>query len=261
LAIKSDDKAIIGGLFTNYNGQPRPFLARLNSDGSLDVGFNTGVGLNNAVYALAMQPDGQIVIGGAFTQVYGATRNSIARVPANGTGVDVSFNPGLGANGTVKSVALQNDGKVLIGGNFTRFDGTNCGAIARLNTNGKLDLGFDPGTGADGSVNSVVVLTNGQILVGGVFTLMGSNSVHNIALLNPDGSFDPNFQSAIGADDYVSSMTVQSDGKILVEGAFTSFDGQIRNRVVRLNSDGSLDPSIDFGTGANNFVNGAVSKY
>ncbi|HEY0549913.1 MAG TPA: Calx-beta domain-containing protein, partial [Verrucomicrobiae bacterium] len=256
LGVQADGKTIVGGLFTSYDFISRSYLARLNVDGSVDNTFNSannGANINNPVYALALQPDGKVVIGGAFTIVYGAPRNSIARMNANGT-IDVTFTPGSGANGAVRAVALQGDGKVLIGGDFTSFNGVPRSHIARLNTNGTLDATFDPGTGANGTVNAIAVTSTGGILMGGTFTTVNGTAASRLARLTSSGALDGTFNAGTGANDYVSSIVIQPDGRILVSGNFTTFNGQIRNRLVRLNSDGSLDPTTNFGAGANDLV-------
>ncbi len=256
LAVQPDGKTIVGGLFTSYDFISRAYLARLNVDGAVDNTFNSannGANINNPVHALALQADGKVVIGGAFTIVYGAPRNSIARMNANGT-IDVTFTPGGGANGAVRAVALQSDGKVLIGGDFTSFNGTPRSHIARLNTNGTLDATFDPGTGANGTVNAIAVTSTGGILIGGTFTTVNGSTATRLAQLTSSGALDGTFNAGAGANDYVSAIVIQPDGRLLVSGNFTTFNGQIRNRLVRLNSDGSLDPTTNFGAGANDLV-------
>lgn len=254
IAIQPDGKVVIGGLFTNVNGIMRAYLARLNEDGSVDTAFNQGPGVNGVVRALALQSDGKIVIGGAFSSVYGTLRNSIARVNTNGT-VDVSFNPGLGANAPVNAVAIQSDGMIIIAGDFTMVDGTARSSVARLYSSGALDSSFHAGSGANGSVNAIALQPDGKILVGGSFTMFNGIPAPRIVRLNTDGSVDTTFNPGLGPNDYVNSIVVQSDGKILIGGAFISYDGKLRNRIARLNPNGSLDPTINFGTGANNFVN------
>ncbi len=253
IAIQPDGKAIFGGFFTSYDFIARAYVARINADGTLDNTFNFGAGLNNAVLALALQPDGRVVVGGTFTIVYGTSRNAIARLNSNGT-VDTSFIVGSGANGPVQAVALQSDGKILIGGDFTSFNGTPRAHIARLNTNGTLDVTFDPGTGANGAVNAIAVTSTGSILIGGAFTTVNGAVAPRLARLTSSGSLDGTFNPGSGANDYVSSIAVQPDGRIVVGGNFTQFNGQIRNRLVRLNSDGSLDPTTNFGAGANDLI-------
>lgn len=257
LAIQQDGKVVVGGLFTNINTVNRSYLARLNEDGSVDLAFNPGTGVNGAVRALAIQPDGNIVIGGVFSSVYGVSRNSIARVNQNGT-IDTSFNPGLGADGPVNSIVLQPDGMILIGGDFTLVDGISRRSVARLYANGALDTAFHPGSGANGSINAMALQADGKILVGGSFTTFNGVFSPRLVRLNPDGSVDESFRSGLGPDDYISSIVALPDGKILIGGAFVTYNGKLRNRIARLNPDGSLDPTINFGTGANNFVNAIV---
>jgi uncharacterized delta-60 repeat protein/uncharacterized repeat protein (TIGR01451 family) len=254
VAVQPDGKVLFGGFFTTYDLLSRAYLARANTDGTLDSGFNFGAGLDNAVLAMALQGNGKVVVGGIFTSVYGTSRNGIARVNTNGT-VDVTFDPGTGANGAVKAVALQADGKVLIGGDFTLVNGVSRFHIARLNTNGTVDATFNPGAGTDGSVNAIAVTSTGGILIGGAFTNLNGGFAPRIALLTSSGAVDPSFNAGAGANDYVSSIQVQSDGRIVAAGNFTTFAGQVRNRIVRLESNGALDPTINFGTGANDVVN------
>ena len=169
LAIQPDGKILIGGNFTTYNGTGRNSIARLNADGSLDTTFDPGTGADNYVLGLAIQSDGKILIGGAFTTYNGTGRNSIARLNADGS-LDTSFDPGAGANGFGYALAIQADGKILIGGDFTSYDGTGRNRIARLNADGSLDTSFDPGTGADNYPVALAIQPDGKILIGGGFT-------------------------------------------------------------------------------------------
>ncbi len=254
LAIQPDGKVVFGGFFTTFDFITRAYLARVNPDGTLDNSFNFGAGLNNAVLALALQPDGRVVIGGLFTEVYGTPRNSIARVNANGT-VDTSFNVGTGANGAVKAIALQSDGKVLIGGDFTSVNGVSRFHIARLNADGTVDTSFNPGAGTDGAVNAIALTAAGEVLIGGAFNSVNGVTSPRLARLTSSGALDSSFVAGTGANDNVTSIEVQRDGRIVVGGSFTTFNGQVRNRIVRLESNGALDATINFGTGANDVVN------
>jgi uncharacterized delta-60 repeat protein len=165
IAEQPDGKILIGGDFTIYNGAPRNRIARLNSDGSLDAGFNPGSGANNDVRAMAVQPDGKILIGGWFTIYNGAPRNYMARLNSDGS-LDTGFDPGSGANEFLYVVALQPDGKILIGGEFTIYNGAPRNYIARLNSDGSLDTSFDPGSGANEWVWAMAVQPDGKILIG-----------------------------------------------------------------------------------------------
>lgn len=255
--VEPDGKVVLGGLFTTVNQASRFRLARLNADGQVDSAFNPGPGLNGGVYALALQPDGRLLVGGDFTSAYGASRGRMARMNATGT-LDVSFDPGTGADGTVRALALQADGKVLLGGTFTNVNSRRCDHLARLNPDGSLDAGFNPSNGLNGPLEVVVVQPDGGILIGGAFTQVWGVPAYHLARLNADGSLDGTFTPGTGADDLVQTIVLQPDGKLVVGGAFISFGGQMRNRLVRLNANGSLDATVNFGTGADNFISAAV---
>ncbi|HEX8251141.1 MAG TPA: delta-60 repeat domain-containing protein [Pyrinomonadaceae bacterium] len=262
-AIQPDGKIIIGGYFSSVLGTPRRNLARLNTDGTLDTTFNPNV--NHDVYLIVVQPDGKILIGGLFTSLApngGATfaRNRIARLSADGT-IDATFNPN--ANNTVHSIAVQPDGKILVSGYFTSL-APNAGAaisrnyIARLNADGTVDAAFDPNP--NNAVFTIATQPDGKILVGGSFTSLAPNNGasvtrYNLARLNTDGTVDLTFSP--NPDDWVLSMTVQSDGRILIGGYFTSLSPNggttiERNHIARLNADGTV------GTGFNPNVNDNV---
>jgi uncharacterized delta-60 repeat protein/uncharacterized repeat protein (TIGR01451 family) len=252
--LQPDGKAIVGGFFTRVHGTNINRLARLNTDGSLDVFFNPGAGADNPVYALDLLPDGRVVVGGAFTTFNGISRPNIAVLNTNGT-VNTTFNPGLGANGVVYAVAAQPDGKVVIAGDFTTVNNVSRVRVARLNTDGSVDTTFNPQLGANAAVRALAIQADGKIILGGSFTTLNGLPRNYLARLNTDGSVDPIFLgTAIGGDNAVYALAIQADGKILVVGDFTTFNGVTRNRITRLNPNGKTDPTINFGTGANSFI-------
>ena len=266
LAVQSDGKVLIGGIFATVNGVPRNNIARLNSDGSLDTGFQDGLaGVDGEVYAVAVQSDGKVLIGGYFTTVNGVPRNGIARLNSDGS-LDPGFqDPGfqdvrIGAytyHSYVQSVAVQSDGKMLIGGWFTTANGVTRNNIARLNSDGSMDTTFQDGqSGANYTVACVAMQSDGKVLIGGSFSTVNDVTRNYIARLNSDGNLDLTFQNGQGgANGYVYSMVMLSDGKVLIGGSFPSVSGVLRNNVGRMNSDGSLDPGFQNGlTGANNRV-------
>lgn len=182
LALQPDGKILVGGEFTVFCEQPRTNLARLNPDGTLDENFAPGA--SGSVYALAVQADGKIVMGGAFTTVAGQPRNSIARLNADGS-LDAGFNPGVGGISPVAYVytlALQADGKILLGGYFTTVAGQSRYYLARLNADGTLDSGFNPG--ANGVVEALAIQADGKVLVGGEFTFLGGRARYSLGRLN-----------------------------------------------------------------------------
>jgi uncharacterized delta-60 repeat protein len=246
VVIQPDDKILIGGDFTTLspNGGAavtRNRIARLNPDGTLDTAFNPNA--NDIVFSIAVQPDGKILAGGQFTSIGGQTRSRIARLDAT-TGLADSFNPnsnGGGPFGTVRSIAVQADGRVLAGGDFTSIGGQSRNRIARLNATTGLADSFNPN--ANSLVYSIVVQTDGKILVGGLLFIIGGQTRNRIARLDATtglaDSFDPN------ANSEVYSIAVQTDGKILAGGQFGTIGGQTRRHIARLDATTGLADSFD----------------
>jgi uncharacterized delta-60 repeat protein len=247
------DKALVGGLFTSFDGANCGRIARLDANGRLDETFDAGIGANGDVLSVAAQPGGKVAIGGEFTKVDGENRRGVAVLHSDGT-LDGAFAPVSGANSTVTSVAIQPDGRVLIGGDFTTANGTNRSRIARFNPDGSLDETFDPGLGANARVESIALQIDGRVLLGGQFTSVNGTNRNRIARLNENGSLDTTFIPGNGADGFVMSVAVHSDGKILIGGEFFSVGGLPRPRIARLNVNGSVDDSFSPGIGANDSV-------
>ncbi|MBK8466166.1 MAG: hypothetical protein IPL32_10085 [Chloracidobacterium sp.] len=159
------------------------------------------------------------------------------------------------ANGAVRSIVVQADGKILLGGVFTTLS-PNGGTpvvrnhIARLNPDGTLDAAFDPNV--NGSIVAIAVQSNGQILIGGLFTTVSPNGSaavtrNNIARLNSDGTLDANFDP--NANGNIFSLAVQTDGKVLAGGLFTTIGGQTRIFFARL--DGTTGEADSFDPNSN----------
>jgi uncharacterized delta-60 repeat protein len=262
--------------------------------GDVDLSFDPGSGVNGTVRSIAVQPDGKVIIGGGFTLVKGLSRTGVARLNADGSG-DPSFNANTNAYsfGNVRAIALQADGKVLL---------NHDSGIVRLNTNGSVDASF----GAEiyysthcecfPIVTAIAVQANGKVIVGGdFFTENGTNVNFGLARLNPNGMLDPGFNANTvgevsafalqpdgkvvaagyqfahyntdGSHDLTFSsapeissfgtvllLAVQPDAKLLVGGYFATIHGTNRNGVARLNADGSLDNTFDAGTGTNSYI-------
>ena len=219
-AVQRDGKLLIGGIFSTVLGVTRNNIARLNTDGTLDMGFNPNA--NSEVDAIAVQPDDKILVGGFFNgtnSIGGQTRNYMARLDAT-TGAADSFNPN--ANNLVRAIAVQTDGKIVVGGLFSgasSIGGATRNRIARLDPMTGLADSFDPN--ANGNVFSIALEPDGKILAGGSFS--GANSIggamrNRIARLDAItglvDALDPN------ANGTVLSIAVQADGKILAGGAF-----------------------------------------
>jgi uncharacterized delta-60 repeat protein len=168
--------------------------------------------------------------------------------------LDLTFNPGTGANNDVMSTAIQTDGKIIIGGDFTAYNGTTVNRIARLNSDGSLDGSFNTGTGSDQPVKSITIQTDGKIIIGGFFATYSGTTVNNITRLNTGGSLDGSFNTGTGPSGPVMSTAIQTDGKIIIGGSFFNYNGSTANNISRLNTDGSLDGSFNTGTGADSYV-------
>jgi uncharacterized delta-60 repeat protein len=227
---------------------------------SIDAGFGSANGANDIVLTTAVHPDGKIIIGGFFTSYNGTERNRIARLNADGS-LDATFNPGTGANENVRITALQPDGKIIIGGFFTSYNGTERSRIARLNADGSLDATFNPGSGANNTVMTIALQPDGKVIIGGNFSSINGTARSCIARLNSDGSLDTTFNPGSGANSassFIFTSALQSDGKIIIGGFFTSYNGTPLNYIARLNADGTLDSTFNSGTGLNGPV-GAIA--
>jgi len=267
IAIQKDGKIILVGSFTAVNGVTRNRIARLNRDGTVDPDYNPNA--NARVSTIALQSDGRAIVGGNFTgfvpkgEVAATAQPYIARLNTDGS-LDKTY--ATIPNGPVSSLAIQDDGKVVAGGQFTIVQSNKDtliqtrNYIVRLNTDGKLDMAFNPNV--DGPVNSVAMAPNGQIVFGGAFSLIRPNdgattyTRNSIARVNADAtldlSFDPN------ANEAVTTLAVQPDGGVVFAGSFTTVQpkGELvaitRNHLARVTSNGAID------FGFNPDVNGSV---
>ena len=256
--IQPDGKIVIGGSFLFYNSVARGYIARINSDGSLDTSFAPSPGANGFVYNSTFQSDGKIIIVGNFDEYNSVAKGYIVRTNSDGS-IDTSFNSGsVGANAFISVAVVQPDGKIIIGGAFSTYNGTSRARIARLNSDGSLDTSFDPGSGAVGTaspyIDQMELQADGKIVIGGDFTGYNNTSRNRIARINSDGSLDTSFDPGAGANNTVDDVKVQTDGKIIVGGNFTTYSGVAINRILRVNTNGSLDTSFNAGSGANAHV-------
>lgn len=249
IALQSDGKIIVGGYFSNYQDADCNLLARLNSDGTLDTTFQQGLGVFGVgVNSVGLQADGKILIVGPISMYNGFPAKSICRINSDGS-FDETFITGTGVVGTVFKILFLPDGKILVGGNFTAYNGNFVNDLIRLNTDGSLDQTFNCGDGFNDMVIDMVVLPNGQYVITGRFTLFNGMTAKRIIRLNPDGTPDPTFEVGDGFNETVFSVLAQQDGKLLVGGQFSQFDLAEVKGIIRLNEDGSIDQAFDSGDG------------
>lgn len=264
IKVQPDGKILIGGNFTFYNGITQNRLIRLNSDGSKDTTFNIGTGFPptstvSGISLIKLQSDGKIIVGGSFTSYNGVAQNNITsegliRLNSNGS-IDSTFNIGTGFfGGNYNSLAFQTDGKMLIGGSFTSYQGITANRLIRLNSNGSIDTSFNIGVGFNSGVIEPAIQSDGKILIAGDFTTFNGLVQNRLVRLNTDGSKDTTFDIGTGFESYVTKLIIQPDGKIIVAGGFTTFSGNSQNKLIRLNTGGSKDTTFNIGTGFPNIA-------
>ncbi|MFA5986183.1 MAG: hypothetical protein WC819_02440, partial [Parcubacteria group bacterium] len=283
--IQPDGKILIGGNFTTYNDTARARIARINTDGTLDTSFDSGVGADSVIHAIALQSDGKIIVGGEFTSYSGTVANCVVRLNSDGT-LDTSFDSGtehgpvysvaiqsdgkivvgeqyyierlnsdgshdftrIADYGSTYAIAIQNDGKIIIGGSYSTYNYEGPGGITRINTDGSYDSSFSP-SGYPYPVYSIVIQSDGKIIIAGA----GQSEFYGITRVNSDGSSDPTFNAVsngAGQENVIRSMAIQPDGKIVIGGEFDTYNestGDVTGHyIARLNSDGSIDTGFNF---------------
>ena len=196
--------------------------------------------VSGIVETVSRQADGTIIVGGEFAQINGQSRYGLARLSADGA-LLAAFPDG--PNNVVMTTAVDSSGRILLGGHFDHMGLSPAYNVARLQPDGTLDTSFLSGlinTGT-GDVRWLAVLPNGKIVVTGA--LKTASGTTRIALLNDDGSVNPGFNPP-NLDD-IKTMAVTANNKILIAGGFDEqFPDCVFNCVIRLNLDGSIDPSF-----------------
>jgi uncharacterized delta-60 repeat protein len=250
LLVQPDGAILVAGAFNRVNGIVRNNMARLTSDGALDEGFLDGLtGPNSSVSAMVVQADGRILIGGNFSAVNGVPRGRLARLDADGSLDEGFLNNLSGANLRVSALAIQPDGKILVGGEFRTFNGAARVSLARLSTDGALDASFGGLTDLYGSVSAIVITPGGRIIIGGQLSYIDysvANWVYGVFRLDDNGTRDVSFRSALeNARAFeVFDMVVQPDGRLMIAGDFSRWQGSPRNYLLRIHASGALDGSL-----------------
>jgi uncharacterized delta-60 repeat protein len=229
-----DGKLLIGG---DYG------VSRLNTNGTLDATFNSGLRTYFSVSSLGLQSDGSIVVGGAFNSIGGTSRNGLARLNANGS-VDTNFDAAMSGVG-VSCLLVTPQDKIIVGGNFTGFNGYFRINVARLNADGSVDTMFSPGQGPDFNVTAAALQSDGKVIICG--PISGGYTLNNhITRMNRDGTVDSTFISNEVANAAINCLAIQGDGNIIIGGNFTQFAGTNINRIARLKGDTSPTTVLQF---------------
>jgi uncharacterized delta-60 repeat protein len=264
LVRQPDGKLLAGGFFTTFNGQTHPALVRLNSNGTLDPSFDLQVPATTyaTVQALAVQPDGKIVLSGSLPSGTGTI--SFKRVQASGAD-DPSFTPDPSSapynfNNT-NLIQVQADGKIVLINPSLQYNGQPTSYIIRLLATGAFDYSFQSPAAnySTSQPSSVQLLSGGQLLIaGGPGPYAGRTATPTgIAVLNSDGSYAPGFAPVLQNGGQVSDFVLQPDGKMVLGGVFTEINGTAVSNLARLNADGTLD--VTYSTNALT-LGGGVNK-
>lgn len=190
VGVSEDDEILVAENLSRA-GSRFDWLFRLHSSGGQDTKF-AALAITNLGGLFAFQKDAKVLVAGGFTNFAGVARNRIVRLYPDGN-VDPSFDPGTGPNKAPLAIAVQPDGKILIAGAFTNFNGVAACRVARLNPNGSLDSTFDAGTGPNSQVNALALTPDGQVLVAGQFTSINGLPRNRIARLNGDDPAETSF--------------------------------------------------------------------
>lgn len=248
-----DGKIIAVGRFTRTDDNAlRNNVARFNADGSLDAGFDPAVPFDG--FGAALQPDGKLLVAGEIFQTSPtiAYYLHIIRLNPDGT-TDGSFNftPVPGAGSTTVALAVQPDGKIVLGSIFAKIGGATRTNIARLNADGSLDAGFDTGAGVTSSrhtawVQAIVLQSDGTMFIGGTFDKVNGAARGNVARLTATGALDTTYTPALNLNNAVFALAQQADGKLFVGGAFNQdlTSQRALPNLIRLKTDGTLDTAF-----------------
>jgi uncharacterized delta-60 repeat protein len=235
---------------------PTPTPTPTPTPGQLDATFVPAPGTNDAINIVIPQPDGKVIAAGRFTVANNVARNRIARFNFNGS-LDTTFDPGTGADGEITAAVLQPDGRIVVAGLFTSFNGFPHNRVCRLNANGSVDQNFGLGNGINNAALALALQSDGRIIVGGQFSQVDLTLRNNLARLNTNGSVDLSFDPGPnGPSGDVNAIVIQPDGRIVIGGTFIGYNGFARGGIARVLGNGALDPSFDsgVGTGGNVFA-------
>ncbi|MDM7923117.1 MAG: FG-GAP-like repeat-containing protein [Pyrinomonadaceae bacterium] len=239
--IQPDGRILVGGTFTTVNGANAQRIVRLNMNGTIDTSFVGSA--NDSIFDIDIQVDGRVLLAGAFTSINGfPSINRIASLYPDGR---LNADTVTTVAGSPPSVMVSlPDGRTLMGGGFTSVGGAARQGMARLGWTGANDSTFANPQFTGGWVNAIAVQSDGKYIVGGDFTSAGGTSQAKLARLNPSGSIDGTFAPTFDAGGWVGGVAIQSDGKILIGGGFTTVNGTSRTRIARLNATGTVDTTF-----------------
>jgi uncharacterized delta-60 repeat protein len=265
LATDEDDRIYIAGNFTEVEDTQRTRVARLTANGQLDETFEPGSGPNGLVRVVVYSPrDKGLYIGGDFDMIGGSAHVALARLAVGKAGLsdgetDPGFAPVFVAGSSsappyVQALAVQDDGKILVGGYFSSVNGQPRENLARIHPNGELDVDFNAPVG--GAVHAIAVQVDGKIYVGGSFGQVHGADRNGLARLHRNGLLDEGFDVGSGPtggfDGTVMALAATLDQEVYVGGSFSRYNGRaFYNNLVKLQSDGKVSPKFNYTPGLN----------
>lgn len=250
--VQKDNKVVVGGRYKKVdNNSNHKYLVRLTSDGTIETSYIIGNGFDGEVTCIAEQSDGKLIIGGTFRVYNGDSSYRIIRLNTDGSR-DATFNTGKGFNSQPYVIVVQSDGKIMVGGHFTSYNGVSSDYVIRLNSNGSKDNTFTTGSGffwvgSAPAVGAITVQSDGKYLISGNFTSYNGNNAYRLVRLNANGAYDNTFKFA-GMDKPANQIVLQKDGKIVIGGSFKIIGNKSAEKIARLWPAGQLD-STGFLTG------------
>jgi uncharacterized delta-60 repeat protein len=269
MSVLPNGKIIVIGNFDHYGNDSLSGIALFNQDGTNDTTFNSRKGflVSNpdlpAAKVLTEQSGSFLVMTKNNADYANYKRNKFVRLNSTGIINDNYFNINTGFFGSAPTrIAGQSDGKLIITGSISDYDGYYSNGIVRLNSNGTPDTSFYIGDGITmlpGKIpNDVIVQPDGKIIIVGGFNVFNNHTVNGIVRLLPSGRIDPAFQTGSGFSALLSMnvncIALQNDGKIIVAGYFDNYNGNTVNNILRLDSTGNIDPSFNIGTGPDGII-------
>lgn len=268
----NDCALIVRGNFTEYGGQSALKLAKIDTDGLIDLTFQNNIGTStpDLVYShmgAYVAEDGSIYLTGFFTQFNGQSANYIVKLNQDGT-KNTQFNYGSGFSyfTTIPYIKETLTRGAYIPGIYANYKGVYTPRLAKIDNDGNLDLTFKAamGSGADNTAIGALNFGPDQLLVHGYFSAWnGNGNINHLVVVNKDtGVVDTSFNAGSGPSPagFGNAMHVEMDtqngNKPILTGFFTTYRGVSRTRIARINRDGTLDTSYVVGTGVNNQYNG-----
>jgi uncharacterized delta-60 repeat protein len=188
IAVLTNGSILLGGWFTLGTNKTNMGFQMLLPDGRVDPDFNVKAQPNNALNSIALAADGKFILGGNFNYIGSSQCHYVARLNSDGS-LDASFDSSYGPNLYVYAVAVDANDRLILGGSFYLVNGIPRANLVRLEKDGAVDLEFDPGSGPDNTVNSIIIEPNGQIVIGGSFTQYNGSFCQRIARVNGGNVF------------------------------------------------------------------------